>query len=354
MEIQKNVKKEVIVRTFEPNMQALKATARSLSSRPDVSIRLFGQAGEVLIVLTALAYASAAATELTEGSAEVFERALGDACYGRGKGSLAYASAGEMVEHESIIAAADEVTGTLIGEEFGNTKRGPKVFDFGENSYNEPRMIAKLDKYISGQVEDERDALQNCAIYAEAAQKCVRADFGASITGLDSGTVYAAVTYKKNVYIRAIPQGPDAEKTAALSILDMARCLLLSGTSPTYAKMFTSGRFINWDAPLTAKKSVSKSRLVPILVLVALVCALGVSIWYLFNTFIIPGDDAISVAGQSASQSFVDVVGGGDGTSTAGSTANSTPSGDGAASTPASTPATDTPGQTSGVVHPFG
>ena len=92
--MEKNVEKQLVVRTFEPDMNALKQTAKQLAHMQDTSLNLYGQAGEVLIVVTARAYAQAAATELTENVAEQFELALGPAAYGRGKGSLAYFTAG--------------------------------------------------------------------------------------------------------------------------------------------------------------------------------------------------------------------------------------------------------------------
>ena len=92
--MEKNVEKQLVVRTFEPDMNALKQTAKQLAHMQDTSLNLYGQAGEVLIVVTARAYAQAAATELTENVAEQFELALAPAAYGRGKGSLAYFTAG--------------------------------------------------------------------------------------------------------------------------------------------------------------------------------------------------------------------------------------------------------------------
>ena len=112
--MEKNVEKQLVVRTFEPDMNALKQTAKQLAHMQDTSLNLYGQAGEVLIVVTARAYAQAAATELTENVAEQFELALGPAAYGRGKGSLAYFTAGELIQSESTIAAADPATGALL------------------------------------------------------------------------------------------------------------------------------------------------------------------------------------------------------------------------------------------------
>ena len=66
------MEKQLVVRTFEPDMNALKQTAKQLAHMQDTSLNLYGQAGEVLIVVTARAYAQAAATELTENVAEQF------------------------------------------------------------------------------------------------------------------------------------------------------------------------------------------------------------------------------------------------------------------------------------------
>lgn len=75
--MEKNVEKQLVVRTFEPDMNALKQTAKQLAHMQDTSLNLYGQAGEVLIVVTARAYAQAAATELTENVAEQLRAGAG-------------------------------------------------------------------------------------------------------------------------------------------------------------------------------------------------------------------------------------------------------------------------------------
>ena len=168
--MEKNVEKQLVVRTFEPDMNALKQTAKQLAHMQDTSLNLYGQAGEVLIVVTARAYAQAAATELTENVAEQFELALGPAAYGRGKGSLAYFTAGELIQSESTIAAADPATGALLAEEFSHTKRGPSVFDFGDGSYNDSRVVAKIKNAVYKYAE-EGNAPQIAAARAAAAAR---------------------------------------------------------------------------------------------------------------------------------------------------------------------------------------
>ena len=65
----KTVQKQVIVRLYQPDMDALKGAARQAGLQRDVQLKLYGQAGEVLVVIRAQAYAQAAATELTEMAA---------------------------------------------------------------------------------------------------------------------------------------------------------------------------------------------------------------------------------------------------------------------------------------------
>ena len=248
--MEKNVEKQLVVRTFEPDMNALKQTAKQLAHMQDTSLNLYGQAGEVLIVVTARAYAQAAATELTENVAEQFELALGPAAYGRGKGSLAYFTAGELIQSESTISAADPATGALLAEEFSHTKRGPSVFDFGDGSYNDSRVVAKIKNAVYKYAE-EGNAPQIAAARAAAAARFAHADFGVASVGMGTGAevVYLAVAHRGYVYIKRIKNGEGAGKVVALSALDMVR--RLAQKQPVdRARMFKANSDFDWNAPL--------------------------------------------------------------------------------------------------------
>lgn len=285
--MEKNVEKQLVVRTFEPDMNALKQTAKQLAHMQDTSLNLYGQAGEVLIVVTARAYAQAAATELTENVAEQFELALGPAAYGRGKGSLAYFTAGELIQSESTIAAADPATGALLAEEFSHTKRGPSVFDFGDGSYNDSRVVAKIKNAVYKYAE-EGNAPQIAAARAAAAARFAHADFGVASVGMGTGAevVYLAVAHRGYVYIKRIKNGEGAGKVVALSALDMVR--RLAQKQPVdRARMFKANSDFDWNAPL--KKRRSSKYAAPIAVLAVLLVALAVACWYFFTHFSLGG-----------------------------------------------------------------
>lgn len=299
--MEKNVEKQMIIRAFEPNLDTLKQTARQLAHMQDVSLNLYGQAGEVLIVVTARAFAQAAAVELTESVAEQFELSLGEAVYGRGKGSLAYFTAGELIEHEANIAAADAETGALLAEEFSHTKRGPSVFDFGEGSYQDERFLDKV-QIAEERYADEGDIVQSVAARAVAAAKYGHADFGTAVMGLGSdGLVYIAVAHRGYVYLRRFQDGETAGKVAALRMLDLVRRLIKKQPVDS-ARMFKANSDLVWDEPIQKKRS--NPHLVPIIVLVVMIVALAGACWYFFTHYSLGGGQGDALpAGNSASMS---------------------------------------------------
>lgn len=293
MQMEKNVEKQLIVRTFEPDMGQLKALAKQNVSMPNVTLNLYGQAGEVLIVITARAIAPAAATELTETLADRFEQVLGDSVYGRGKGSLAYFTAGEMIENETSVVASDSATGALLSEEFSHTKRGNSVFDFGDVSYNDSRVMGKIKAAASRNYE-KGNVYQMAAARAVAAAKCSRAEFGVSVTGGNDGRpLYLAVAHKGYVYMRSFKPAPDAAKRAALASLDIIRRLSLKAPLEE-VRMFKANTDFEWDEPLTRRRS--NKVLGPVIVLIVLLLALAGTCWYLFTHFSLGGADGDAMA----------------------------------------------------------
>lgn len=362
--MEKKVEKQMIIRAFEPNLDQLKQTARQLAHMQDVSLNLYGQAGEVLIVVAARAFAQAAATELTESVAEQFELALGDTVYGRGKGSLAYFTAGELIEHEANIAAADGETGALLEEEFSHTKRGPSVFDFGEGTYHDRRFLTKVQA-AEERYADEGDLAQSVAARAAAASKYGHADFGTAVMGLGSGEyVCLAVAHRGYVYLRRFKDGDTAAKSAALMLLDLIRRLMKKQPVDN-ARMFKAYSDFDWNEPI--KKKRANPYLAPILVLAVLLAALAAACWYFFTHYSLGGGQGSSLpAENSAGVSVSAAPDAGTSAPSAPNVGTSVPSalqpaGDAGApeagSTVSPTGSTPTDGgtQTGGnVVHPFG
>ena len=232
------------------------------------------------------------------------------------------------------------------------------MFDFGDGSYNDSRVVAKIKNAVYKYAE-EGNAPQTAAARAAAAVKFAHADFGVASVGMGTGAevIYLAVAHRGYVYIKRIQNGEGAGKAVALSALDMVR--RLAQKQPVgKARMFKANSDFDWNAPLK-KRSASKYA-APIAVLAVLLVALGVACWYFFTHFslggtkdaggVLPVSGSTSVsepasapvpgADASASQSAAD---GGSGATDANGAA--APAG-GASSTAQS-------GNT-GVVHPFG
>lgn len=358
--IDKNMEKQLIVRTFEPDMDILKQTGKQLSHMKDLNLNLYGNAGEVLIVITARSHAQAAATELTENIAEQFELALGSAAYGRGRGSLAYFTAGALIQNESILAAADPAMGAMLAEEFSHTKRGPAVFDFGESTYEDSRFTAKVRKEVEKNAYEDDDA-QIAAARASAAARFTHADYGVGSAGFDTDAAecYIAVAHRKYVYIRCFEKTEDVKKTAALAALDIVRCLEEKKTV-NHARMFRRDDDFDWNEPIKQKKR-GKS-VVPAAILVVLLVLLAAACIYFFMHFSgsgeeTPGDSmqvnpGVSESAESALQ---------DSESTDGAESETQPSSESDAQAqtdpqaePESQPEPESGSTVTGVVTPFG
>lgn len=351
--LEKHVEKQIIVRMFEPDMNVLKQAARQISAMPDTALNLYGQGGEVLLVAKVRAIAEAAATQMTENIAEQLEQALGDAVYGRGKGSLAYFTAGELIENECIMAAADPKTGALLAEEFSHTKRGASVYDFGDSSYGDSRVMEKIKAKSAKRAEDGNSA-SLAAARAEAAAKCSRADVGVAVTGGGEGKhVYLAVYYKGYVYMRRFSPSADVGKHAALAALDITRRLMLN--AEVNARTFKAGAPFDWNAPAQPKKR--NPYLVPVIVLAVLLVALAVACWYFFSHFTLGSEqDNVPAASVSSAAQQLPESGSAQLPESVSQSQSAAAGGDADASAPSSQPAAamSTPAaDANGVVSPF-
>ncbi|MEG0769698.1 MAG: hypothetical protein RSG59_07210 [Ruthenibacterium sp.] len=318
---QQGVEKQLIVRMFQPDMQLLKVTAKQISATASIKLGLYGQSGEVLVVIAARARTAMAATELTENAAGQFEAAMGDSVYGRGKAPIGAVVVAEMEQDETTLVAADDATGLLLETELQPIKNADKVFDFGQNSFRNARMADKIADAALMDDEESDDPIQLSADRSFAARKCTKSDFGVCIVDVEGGKmVCSAVTYGKMVYVRCIRPAPDAGKAAAMTALDMIRRLTLGMPIP-YARAFKAGQEIDWNEPMQQKgrksssgksggsKSSSgksgtgkkKSLAVPIVLLVLVAIALCGAIWYVVNTFIIKDEGSLPAAGSTGS-----------------------------------------------------
>ena len=172
-------------------------------------------------------------------------------------------------EGDAFVSAGS--TGALLAEEFSHTKRGPSVFDFGDGSYNDSRVVAKIKNAVYKYAE-EGNAPQIAAARAAAAARFAHADFGVASVGMGTGAevVYLAVAHRGYVYIKRIKNGEGAGKVVALSALDMVR--RLAQKQPVdRARMFKANSDFDWNAPL--KKRRSSKYAAPIAVLAVLCIA---------------------------------------------------------------------------------
>ena len=122
-----------------------------------------------------------------------------------------------------------------------------------------------------------------------------------------------AVAYGGQVYVRRFAQTPDAGKRCALAALDTIRRLLQGADTPAM-RVFKANSDFDWDAPEAPRKkgrpaaggagNKNSGMLAPIIVLVVLLIALGVAVWYFFTHFTLAPEPSVPAGGSSISQSI--------------------------------------------------
>lgn len=291
--LERNVEKQLIIRTFEPDMALLKRTAKQVANMKHVTLNLYGQMGEVLIVVTVRAIAQAAATEITQQVLQYFEQVLADQIYDVGKEGLGHFAAQVLAEHECLLAASDAKTGAFLSEHLADSKIARSIFDFGQSSYEDTAVMNKI-KQEAAKWRNPGNLPQTAAGRAWAAAKAARADMAVSITGSKDSNIYVAVFYQGYVYMRMLQNTPEVGKKAALVAFDMIR-RILNNQELGKIRVFKANAKLDWEKPL--EKAKDRSALVPIVVLAALLVALGLACWYFFTTFSFP-DQAPTVPAQ--------------------------------------------------------
>lgn len=336
METNNNVERQVVLRSFMPDINTLKSTAKRISAVPGAQLNLYAKAGEVLVVITSSTHTTAAASELCEGAARRFEADLGDAVYARGKVTLAQTAVLALARKNRLVCAADAATGELLGEQMLTAKNVDAVYDFGHDSYDSEMLGSRLARRVY-EAQSGANLADAANAMAVAAQKCTKTDYGVAFTGLDGEKgVVVAVAAKYCVYIARVAAGEDAGKQAALMALDIMRRDMLKLDQPQ-ARMFAKNKPVIWNHPMK-----NRSRL-PLLITILVLLAVVAGLWWV--SYKLTWFDAPASASSAPASSMVT---GADstGSSTAAQPASST-------ATDAGNPSQSYAAADDGTVRPF-
>ncbi len=231
---------EVIVshqmRVFGMGESAVESVLREkMEQMINPSLATYAKRGDVMLRVTAKASTTQAAEEMCRPVIDAVQEALGSFMYGVDVGSLEALVLRLMKQRGLTLAAAESLTGGLIGSMFTALPGASEVFRGGAVTYCDevkagllgidPALIA-----AHGAVSHE-----TAEAMAEGVRRAVGADVGVSATGLAGpdgdgvnpvGTVFVGLATADGVWVRHLQLGTGRERVrllAANNAFDMLR-----------------------------------------------------------------------------------------------------------------------------------
>ena len=168
-----------ILRVFGPTAAEVSAVLRQARADGCPGLRLLERDGEFAVCVQVSAPNRAMAEQYCEKWVQRLRGKFGDDVFATGETSLAQATLDTLLEKRKLLVAADETTGRLIGALLQPLPHSEAVFDFGTESYADPKkeklivVPQQLLKKFPG------DVVQAAAGRALAAIQAAGADFAA-------------------------------------------------------------------------------------------------------------------------------------------------------------------------------
>ncbi|MDR0490992.1 MAG: competence/damage-inducible protein A [Oscillospiraceae bacterium] len=196
----------------------------------------YAKDGEVMLRLTAKAGSRDEAEALMAPVLETVRGTLGDIIYGIDTDSLENTAAGLLQHRGMRLAVAESCTGGLLSKRLTDIPGISKVFPGGFVTYSSESKTSLLG--IDPELIKEKGAVsrETALAMADGARKRLGADIGVGITGIagpdgdgsgiEPGTVFAALTTQETSFCRAIRLFRDRDRIrigAASHALDMIR-----------------------------------------------------------------------------------------------------------------------------------
>lgn len=295
-EVGKKVEKEFFIRVYGSSIDNLKAAVRQVAQLEGVTPTLYGKDNEYILKLDVISGGEAAATMLCESAAVIMENALGDEVYARGVSSLAHMAAGALITKSAQLCAASAELGELLAEEFQTTKRGDKIFDFGEATYNS-KNAAKIKVSEKTVKQEGESSLAAASELAVKVCKVAKVRYGAAITPPDeNGNRWIVVAEKSQTYVRQMQQN-DSPRACALAVLDLVR--RLAGSTQKSAPVPKRQLAVQEDEIIVIERqlepSAHKSSILATIAVMVFCAILASGAFYCYDKFYIEQDAGTDV-----------------------------------------------------------
>ncbi len=245
-----------ILRVFGPTAAEVSAVLRQARADGCPGLRLLERDGEFAVCVQVSAPNRAMAEQYCEKWVQRLRSKFGDDVFATGETSLAQATLDTLLEKRKLLVAADEMTGRLVGSLLQPLPHGEAVFDFGTESYADPKKQKQIVVPPQLLKKFPGDVVQAAAGRALAAMQAAGADFAAVYMPATVGQCpFVLICDNHGAAACALP--PDLnDATIGNQILDLLRRRVLGLRLTDSCIIFRPGR----ERPLLIVSEAGRER----------------------------------------------------------------------------------------------
>ena len=245
-----------ILRVFGPTAAEVSAVLRQARADGCPGLRLLERDGEFAVCVQVSAPNRAMAEQYCEKWVQRLRGKFGDDVFATGETSLAQATLDTLLEKRKLLVAADETTGRLVGVLLQPLPHSEAVFDFGTESYADPKKQKQIVVPPQLLKKFPGDVVQAAAGRALAAMQAAGADFAAVYMPATVGQCpFVLICDSHGAAACALP--PDLnDATIGNQILDLLRRRVLGLRLTDSCIIFRPGR----ERPLLIVSEAGRER----------------------------------------------------------------------------------------------
>ena len=245
-----------ILRVFGPTAAEVSAVLRQARADGCPGLRLLERDGEFAVCVQVSAPNRAMAEQYCEKWVQRLRGKFGDDVFATGETSLAQATLDTLLEKRKLLVAADETTGRLVGALLQPLPHSEAVFDFGTESYADPKKQKQIVVPPQLLKKFPGDVVQAAAGRALAAMQAAGADFAAVYMPATVGQCpFVLICDNHGAAACALP--PDLnDATIGNQILDLLRRRVLGLRLTDSCIIFRPGR----ERPLLIVSEAGRER----------------------------------------------------------------------------------------------
>ena len=245
-----------ILRVFGPTAAEVSAVLRQARTDGCPGLRLLERDGEFAVCVQVSAPNRAMAEQYCEKWVQRLRGKFGDDVFATGETSLAQATLDTLLEKRKLLVAADETTGRLVGALLQPLPHSEAVFDFGTESYADPKKQKQIVVPPQLLKKFPGDVVQAAAGRALAAMQAAGADFAAVYMPATVGQCpFVLICDNHGAAACALP--PDLnDATIGNQILDLLRRRVLGLRLTDSCIIFRPGR----ERPLLIVSEAGRER----------------------------------------------------------------------------------------------